>query len=203
MNNTSPYTIYMIITMIIRVWKELNEVVEFGPISLIAIGFPDVTKLKGELLKEIFNLRKAGIIRVVGLMAVAKDQNGQLSVKQVTDLSDEERVKLSAAVGALIGLGEGGQEGMQKGMEAGAQRAAGKDFGLNQDQIRQIADGMPKGTAAGLMLVEHLWAKRFKEIAIKQDGVLLANAFITPQALVNVGAELAEGARIAEQVQYQ
>jgi uncharacterized membrane protein len=184
-------------------FQELNELVEFGPISLIAIGFPDVTKLKGELLKEIFNLRKAGIIRVVGLMAIAKDQNGRVSAEQLTDLSDEERVKLSAGVEALIGFGAAGKEGMQKGWEAGAQRAAGKEFGLTQDQIRQIADNMPKGTAAGLMLVEHLWAKKFKEIAVEQDGILLANAFITPQALVAIGAELAEGARIAEQVQYQ
>ncbi len=177
--------------------------VEFGPISLVAIGFPDVTKLKGELLKEIFQLRKAGIIRVVGLMAIAKDQTGKISVEQVTDLSDEERIKLSAAVGALIGLGVAGEEGMQKGSEAGAQRAAGKEFGLTQEQVKQIADNMPKGTAAGMMLVEHLWAKRFKEIAIKQDGILLANAFITPQTLVAIGAEIAEGAKIAEQVQYQ
>jgi uncharacterized membrane protein len=181
----------------------MNASVEFGPVSLVAIGFPDSTKLKGEMLKEIFRLRKAGIIRVVGLMAVAKDKNGQLSTEQLTDLSEEERIKLSAGVGALIGLGEAGKEGMQKGWEAGAKSAAGKEFGLSQEQIRNIADNMPNGTAAGLMLVEHLWAKKLKEIASKQDGILLANAFITPQTLIAIGAELAEGAKMAEQVQYQ
>lgn len=177
--------------------------VDFGPISLIAIGFPDVTKLKGELMKEIFRLRKAGIIRVVGLMALAKDQDGKVSAEQVTDLSNEERIKLAAGIGALIGFGEAGKEGAQKGWEAGAQHAAGKEFGLTKEQIKQIADSMPRGTAAGFMLVEHLWAKKFKEIAMNQDGVLLANAFITPQTLVAIGAEIAEGAKIAEQVQYQ
>ena len=31
---------------------------------------------------------------------------------------------------------------------------------------------MPKGTAAGILLVEHLWAKKLKEIAMKQNGVV-------------------------------
>jgi uncharacterized membrane protein len=177
--------------------------VDFGPISLIAIGFPDTTKLKGELMKEIFRLRKAGIIRVVGLMAIGKDQDGKISAEQVTDLSNEERIKLAAGIGALIGFGEAGEEGAQRGWEAGTQQASGKEFGLTQDQIRQIADNMSKGTAAGFLLIEHLWAKKFKEIAMNQDGVILANAFITPQTLVAIGAEIAEGAKIAEQVQYQ
>ena len=40
--------------------KEMTEVVEFGPISMIAIAFPDVEKLRGELAKEIRRLSEAG-----------------------------------------------------------------------------------------------------------------------------------------------
>ena len=181
----------------------MKELVEFGPISLVAIGFPDVTKLKGEMLKEIFRLRKAGTIRVIGLMVISKDQSGQISAEQATDLSNDERIKLRAAIEALIGFGEAGEEGMIKGREAGAKHAAGKEFGLDQEQIAQIAENMPKGSAAGIMLVEHLWAKKLKELAYEQDGVLIANAFINPETLVAIGAELAEGAKIAEQIQYQ
>ena len=176
---------------------------EFGPISLIAVGFPDITKLKGELIKELLHLSKTGIIRVVGFMAIAKEQTGKVTAEQLTDLSDEERIKLAAGIGALIGFGEAGEEGAQKGWEAGAKQAAAKEFGLTQDQIRQIAENMPKGTATGIVLIEHLWAKKLKETAIEQDGVVIANAFITPQTLVAIGQEIAEGAKIAEQVQYQ
>jgi uncharacterized membrane protein len=182
---------------------ELKELVEFGPVSLTAIGFPDVTKLKGEMLKEIFRLRKAGIIRVIGLLAISKDKAGKITVEQITDLSDEERTKLRAAAEALIGLGAAGEEGMKKAYETAMQGASGMEFGLTQEQARQIADNKPNGTAAGIMLVEHLWAKKIKELAFEEDGVLLANTFITPQSLVALGAELAEGAQIAEQVQYQ
>lgn len=178
--------------------------VEFGPISMIAIGFPDSSKLHGDLVKEIFRLRKEGIIRVVGLLAVAKDSNGKVSIEQLTDLSKDERVKLSAAVASLIGFGAGGEEGRKKGWEAGAKSAAAnEEFGLSQEKVKHMVDNIPNGTAAGLMLVEHLWAKKFKEIASQQGGILLANTFITPQSLVALGAELAEAAKVAEQVQYQ
>ncbi len=178
--------------------------VEFGPISLIAIGFPKIENLKGELLKEIFRLSEAKIIRVIGLLAVVKDEKGQFASAQITEFSDEERMKLGAAIGALIGFGAAGEKGAIAGAEAAAERvarkAAEKDFGLSQQQVREIAKSMPNGTAAGFMLVEHVWAKKFKEIAYKQEGVLLANAFISPRDLVAIGAQLAEGAKTAEKV---
>ena len=59
---------------------------------------------------------------------------------------------------------------------------------------------MPKGTAAGFLLIEHLWAKKFKEIAMEKHGVLLANSFISPQAFIALGRELAEGKKTAEKL---
>ncbi len=178
--------------------------VEFGPISLIAIGFPNIDKLKGELLAEIFRLSDAKVIRVIGLLAVVKDDKGKIVSAQISELSPEDRMKLGAAIGALIGFGAAGERGAMAGAEAGAQRVADKvaqkDFGLSHAQIMAIARDMPNGTAAGFMLIEHLWAKKFKEIAFKQEGVLLANGFISPGDLVALGASLADGAKTAEKV---
>lgn len=162
------------------------------------LGFPEIKNLDGALLKEIFKLSEAKLIRVLGLLAVVKDEKGKIASAQITELSDEDRIKLSAAVGALIGLGAAGEAGAMAGAEAGAERAAHKDFGLTQKQVKDIAKDMPNGTAAGLLLLEHLWAKKFKEIAMEKHGVVLANGFISPLALVTLGAELAEGAKAAE-----
>jgi uncharacterized membrane protein len=172
---------------------------------MIAIAFPDVNKLQGELAKEIRRLSQAGIIRVIGMLAVMKDERGDYAGIQLTELSEEDRMKLGAGIGALIGYGAGGREGAEAGAMAGATAVAEKierhDFGLSTEQVKQIADSVPPGTAVGFMLLEHLWAKRFKEIAMNQEGILLANAFISPVALVGLGAQLAEGARVAEQLQ--
>jgi len=72
-----------------------------------------------------------------------------------------------------------------------------KEFGLNQKQIREIARDIPNGSAAGFLLIEHLWAKNLKEIALAQDGIMLANGFITPDSLMALGSELAEGVKAA------
>lgn len=179
--------------------------VEFGPISMTVIAFPDIELLKGELAKELRRLSQEGIIRVIGMLAVIRDQNGQYAGIQVTELSDEDRMKLGAGIGALIGYGAAGLEGAEAGARAGAEMVAQKveqqDFGLSREQVRQIAESVPAGMAVGFLLLEHLWAKRFKEIAMNQQGVLLTNAFISPMALVGLGAQLTEGARVAEQLQ--
>ncbi len=179
--------------------------VEYGPIQLIVLAFPSLDKLKGELINEIFSLSEEGLIRVIGLQAVLKDRNGKVTAAGVTELPEEERIKLGAAIGALIGRGaadtEGALVGAQAGAEAVAQRAAQREFGLSQTQIKEIADDMPNDTAAGFLLIEHLWAKRFKEIARAQDGVVLANGFISPEALVTIGALLAEGAEAAQKIE--
>jgi len=174
--------------------------VEFGPIHMIVLDFPDIDKLKGELLKEIFRLSEAGIIRIIGLLAIVKDEKGNIASVQLTEFSDEERMKLGAGIGALIGLGAAGMKGARAGAEAGATTVAQKDFGLSSEQVMDIAKNIPNGTAAGILLFEHLWAKKLKEIAIKQDGIVLAQGVIEPRALVALGAELAEGAKAAEKV---
>jgi uncharacterized membrane protein len=130
-----------------------------------------------------------------------KDPNGTVGSVQLTQLPDAERVKLAAGIGALIGYGAGGEQGALTGAEAGAEYAGSKEYGLTQEQVRQIAESIPPGTAAGFALIEHLYAKRLKELAMNQDGLLLANNFINPVALVGLGAVLAEGARAAEQLQ--
>jgi len=174
--------------------------VEFGPIQLIAIGFPDVKYLKGDLLREILSLSEKKIIRIVGLLAIAKDENGKFASVQLTELSDDDRIKLGAGIGALIGFGAAGEEGARAGANAGAEAMYYKEFGLSKEQIRDIADDIPNETAAGFLLIEHLWAKKFKEIVLKQHGVLLANSFITLDSLVAMGALLAEGARAGDKL---
>jgi len=174
--------------------------VEFGPISLLAIGFPEIKNLDGALIKEIFKLSDARIISVIGLLGIIKDEKGKVSSAQITEFSDEDRIRLGAAIGALIGFGAAGEEGAKAGANAGAEAAYYKEFGLSHKQIKEIAKDMPNGTGAGLLLIEHLWAKKFKEIAMEKHGVVLANGFISPQALVALGAELAAGAKAAEKV---
>jgi len=166
---------------------------------MVAIGFPDPQKLKGDLLKELLAMSGKKFIRLIGLLGVVKDANGVIESVQITELSDADRKRLGAVAGALIGLGAARGKGAAAGTKAGA-KAMSKEFGLNQKQIQEIAENVPNGSAAGFLLIEHLWAKKLKEIALEQDGVVLANGFITPDSLIALGSELAEGIKAAEKL---
>ena len=63
------------------------------------------------------------IIRVVGLLAIVKDDKGKIASVQLTQLSDDDRIKLAPGVGALIGFGAAGEEGA-KALSNAASEAA-------------------------------------------------------------------------------
>ena len=61
--------------------------------------------------RRLFSLSEYKIIRIVGLLAVVKDDKGKIASVQLTQLSDDDRIKLAAGIGALIGFGAAGEEG--------------------------------------------------------------------------------------------
>ena len=76
-------------------------------------------------------------------------------------------IAIATIIALWRGLGAAGEAGVQPGWEAGAEMvAAKKEFGLTKEQIRNIAMDIPPNTAVGLILIEHLWAKKFKEIGL-------------------------------------
>ena len=52
---------------------------EFGPVQMLVIGFA-TDSLSGKVLEELKRLREADIVRLVDLLVVAKDDEGDLAV---------------------------------------------------------------------------------------------------------------------------
>jgi uncharacterized membrane protein len=158
--------------------------------QLSVIGF-DNEEIIGGLLDELDRVREFGIIRLIDFLFVAKDEDGDISAMEVTDLTEEERMEFGAVVGGLIGLGAAGAEGAVEGAVAGALAVAEHDFGLTAQEIEEVAGRIPKGSSAVVVLFEHTWALRLKEYMLDAGGVLIAQGLLHPSALVKVGEELA------------
>jgi uncharacterized membrane protein len=169
----------------------------YGPIQLTAIAF-DNEEVIGGLLDELERVREFGIIRLIDFLFVAKDADGNISALEVSDLDMEEMVEFGAVVGGLIGLGAAGVEGAEVGAVAGALSVAENDFGLTTEEVREVADRLPRGSSGVLVLFEHTWALRLKEYIVDSGGVLIAQGLIHPSALVEVGAELAAAVEAEE-----
>jgi uncharacterized membrane protein len=158
-----------------------------GPIQLVVIGFESNERFKGDIMRELDALRGRGVIRVLDLLFVMKDEDGEIFAFEDTDLSDEEEAEYGVLINAMIGLGEG-QDAETAVSEALA--VSHNDYGLTEEDIRQVADKIEPGTSAGILMVEHVWAAGFKEAVAEAGGQMLAQGFLTPEALFMVGAEL-------------
>ena len=73
-----------------------------GPIQMMTLAFPG-NDFRGEILPELDKLKKAGVVRIIDLLLVRKDELGQ------RDGDDRERPRLAGGgllrllVGALAG----------------------------------------------------------------------------------------------------
>lgn len=127
-----------------------------GPIDYIVVGFVG-NKFDGSILKELSAAVEAGTIGVLDLAVIVKDDAGEVAKVEVSALGDE-------VVNALAGLNI-------------------EDGGIiGDDDVAEIADVLDPNTSAGLLIIEHLWAKPLKQAIINTNGVLLAEGRIHPEA---------------------
>lgn len=161
-----------------------------GPIQMIVIGFERVDRFRGEILRELERLGDKGLIRIIDLQFVIKDEAGRIQALEGSPLPEEQKIEFGAVIGGLIGMGKGGSKGVIEGAAAGALAVAEKDYGLTWSDVEEIADRLEPGTAAAFLLFEHTWATDFSEAIANAGGRMLAQGFLTQEALLMVGAEL-------------
>lgn len=161
-----------------------------GPVQMLVVGFDD-PKFTGEIAEELARLRDSDVIRLIDVLAVWKDADGLVEAVQASDLSVEQAEEFGATVGALIGVGLAGEEGAELGATAGA--AAGEDgHVIGDEEMFDIADSIPNGSAAAIALIEHRWAIPLKEAIGRAGGFPLSDVWIHPLDLVEVGLMAAE-----------
>ena len=161
-----------------------EEAAEYGPVQIIVIGFENPDP-RGEIFAELDRLRKLEVTRLVDLVVVAKDADGELTQVRVSDLTVEQAAQLGAIAGALVGFGAAGEEGAQAGAELGAEMAV--EGGMLGEGVWSVADVVPPGSMAAVALLEHRWAIPLRDAVRRAGGVALADAWIHPQDLVLYG----------------
>jgi len=161
---------------------------EIGPLQILVVGFVD-PKLDGSILGELEAASASGAIKVVDALGVYKDTEGNILAAEVSDLNVDEAMVYGAWVGALVGLGAGGEEGAELGAVAGAISAMDEyEYGLDAESIQSIADDIPAGGAAMMLVIEHTWAIPLRNAMRASGGILIAQDFLSPEALIALGA---------------
>ena len=163
-----------------------------GPVQLIVLGFshPD---FHGEIIAELERLRESDTVRVIDSLAVYKDAKGEIEVEHLSNLTQAEAIELGSKVGALVGLGIEGEEGAEAGAEIGAEEGA-EGIDVFGGEEWDVIDEIPNDSAAALILIEHHWAVPLRDAIARAGGFRIADAFISPLDLVDIGLTTAEEA---------
>jgi uncharacterized membrane protein len=158
-----------------------------GPIQLIVIGFESNERFRGNIMRELNKVRVKGLIRLLDLLFVLKDQQGNISAFQETDLSQEEEAEYGALINQMIGLTPAVHPA---GAMNPALSLADHEYGLTAEDVQHVADQIEPGTSAALLLIEHTWAANLKTSVRQAGGRMVAQGFLTPEVLLMVGKEL-------------
>jgi uncharacterized membrane protein len=156
---------------------------------MLVLGFAE-PNFTGKIAAELDRLRQLEFIKIVDALVVNKDDEGNVVALQVSDLSPDEATEMGEIVGALIGFGYGTEEAVEAGAEAGAE--AMEDGHLIPDEDAwYVADAIPNGTAAAIILIEHMWAIPLRNSIVEAGGIALADEWIHPKDLIAVGVAAA------------
>ena len=147
-----------------------------GPVQLLALGFKN-PEFHGEIVAELDRLRESDTVRVIDALAVYKDALGEVEVMHLSNMTRDEAIRAGSKVAELIGLEVEG--------EGGPARPAG-DPPTGED-VWDVLEDIPMNSAAALLLIEHRWAIPLRDSIARAGGFRLADGFISPQDLVEIG----------------
>jgi hypothetical protein len=163
-----------------------------GPIQFVAIGLHN-ENLKGQIADALHAAGASGAIRILDALAIQKTNEGTNKSLGGADFTPKQRKVYGALVGALMGFGATGTVGgAQEGAELREKAFGGKNFGLNKADIKSLAADIPVDRTILLAPFEHRWAVGLKKALLSANGEMLAQGFMQPETLVQVGAELSE-----------
>ena len=146
-----------------------SSVDELGPVDWIVVEFPG-SKFNGEIAPVLRDLVERGLIRILDLMMLRKDDAGELEIFELSDLGVGELGELRAEETELAMV-------------------------LSEQDVLDIAETIEPGSTAAVLVWENLWAAPFGSAVRHAGGQLVASGRIPIHAvLAAIESDLEEGA---------
>lgn len=126
-----------------------SEDLELGPVDIVVIGFPPDAPRTGEAIPIFVDLVERGIIRVLDVLIVQKNEDGSVSAVEIGDLDGDGYADLRVFEGARSGM-------------------------LGDEDAGVAGEAIEPGEAAVLICFENAWAAPFVTTVRRNGGHLLA-----------------------------
>jgi uncharacterized membrane protein len=134
----------------------MDESVEMGPIDYLLVEWPG-RQPNGEVAPHLVDLVERGLIRILDLALIAKDEDGTVAGIELAELGDGS-AELSVFEGASSGL-------------------------ISDDDLGEAGAALEPGTSAALLVFENTWAAPFAAAVRRSGGQLVASGRIPVQAI--------------------
>jgi hypothetical protein len=131
-----------------------EQLEEMGPIDYVVIEWPG-RQPDGEVAPLLVDLVERGIIRVLDIAFIAKDEDGSVSAAEMSDFGDA----FDEFEGASSGL-------------------------LGDDDLQEAGAALGPGTSAAVLLWENRWAAPIAVALRRSGGQLVASGRIPVQAIL-------------------
>lgn len=129
-----------------------------GPIDYVIIEFPD-GQPQGKAAPLLLDLVDRGIIRILDLQFISKDEDGTVTGLEIADFDEDGKADYMVFQGASSGL-------------------------LSDEDRDEAANALEPGTAAAVLVYENRWAAPFAKAVRESGGQLVAFGRIPVQALL-------------------
>jgi Family of unknown function (DUF6325) len=134
------------------------ELEEMGPIDYLVLEWDGEQAVTGEVMPLLLDLVDRGLIRILDLAFMLKDQDGAVSALDLTEL---------AALDPVLADFEGVSSGL-----------------LGQEDLEEAANALNPGTVAGVLVWENRWAAPLAVALRRSGGELVASGRIPVQAIL-------------------
>lgn len=128
-----------------------------GPVEYLIVEFPG-NKFKGEIVPALAELTKSGVIQVIDLLFIKKDDEGNVASFELSALGADEASPFDDLDGEIDGL-------------------------LSEEDILLAAEKLQPNSSAALLVFEHAWATRLRNAIIGANGRLVDNGRIPPELI--------------------
>jgi hypothetical protein len=135
-----------------------------GPLEYTVIGF-EGNDFTGAIADEIQRVVDQGTIRLVDLVFIAKDRDGDVMILELDSKDDPRFAGFAPLLAGLSGM-------------------------FTPEDVEAIAEGLPVDTSALAVLFEHRWAERLKDAIVAAGGFLVSRTTVPPEVLEAVNSEL-------------
>jgi hypothetical protein len=135
-----------------------DEAEPMGPISYLIAEFPG-NKMTGEGFQALIDLVDRGLIRILDLMFVTREQDGSMRALNLSDLDRDGSMDLAIFEGASSGM-------------------------LDGSDMADAAAAIEPGSSAGILIFENRWATSFVQALRRAGAQPVAAGYITQEAIL-------------------